>query len=212
MYIVHPVQAVFFVAIMDSLHSQSNGACIEHILTLSCEFWSDYEIKDTSSWGPQVVSELADFDKHINEKLRFLNLFFHKAGDPPSLHKRAFILLGTGSTYWRTIYHIYPQMTIPSTRQPSVLITLYNFTLWVSRYGAENGKEGHCLVKIGRWKRAWRTHTCLDLSLEITWGQYSDEIQCIGIVCNCIGNGGRVKKLQRMEVPRFNLPGTSAEI
>ena len=109
MYIVHPVQAVFFVAIMDSLHSQSNGACFEHILTLSCEFWSDYEIKDTSSWGPQVVSELADFDKHINEKLRFLNLFFHKAGDPPSLYKMAFILLGTGSTYWRTIYHIYPQ-------------------------------------------------------------------------------------------------------
>ena len=100
----------FFFEIMDSLHSQSNGACFEHILTLSCEFWSDYEIKDTSSWGPQVVSELADFDKHINEKLRFLNLFFHKAGDPPSLHKRAFILLGTGSTYWRTIYQIYIRM------------------------------------------------------------------------------------------------------
>ena len=103
-------------------------------------------------------------------------------------------------------------MTIPSTRQPSVLITLYNFTLWVARYDAENGKEGHYLGKIGRWKRAWRTHTCLDLSLEITWGQYSEEIQCIGIVCNCIGNGGRVKKLQRMEVPRFNLPGTLTEI
>ena len=60
-------------------------------------------------------------------------------------------------------------MTIPSTRQPSVLITLYNFTLWVARYDAENGKEGHYLGKIGRWKREWRTHTS-DLSRSFTWG------------------------------------------
>ena len=104
-----------------------------------------------------------------------------------------------------SFYHTHNSQTIPQ-QYFTTLLKSSGCTL-VKKYTPSNAVSSH--GKIGRWKREKGGH---DLSQFVTRGHR----QCRVVVgkksdasdfCNCIGNGGRVKKLQEgMEVPCLNLP------